>query len=461
MAVKKGKDTTTEDIYHACRIGDDLFIKEWVLNPENDINTSDQHGFTPLHYACSHGLTNIVDYLLTHGARNDILNMGGDSILHLAVAHGKYDVVLRLMKTAPDPNICNEHGNTPLHYAAFWNYIGICEVLVKQGAVIAIANKQGDTAYSKARPTLKRKLQGLADEFGQSLVTIPHRKSLSTKTKKDFLEFRQRQMEIEQRQVTMSLKIEEDQFGEVWKGSWSGHTVHVKKLFAKHDVFSSQTVQETFPREYPKLRILTNENISPLLAVILEPQIHLITMHYPLGTLYHILHDMDSEVRINIQEGVKLAKDICHGMRHIHSLEPIVNRFHLNPYNIVVDNDLTAKIDLSRYRFSFMDSNHMYHPQWCAPELLQKRPDEVDKRAADMYSFAVILWEIATGKIPYAGLSPMMAGFKIAKENARPVVPQFVNSHIQRIIDICWNADPGKRPKFDRIEPIMEKLNVS
>ena len=45
--------------------------------------------------------------------------------------------------------------------------------------------------------------------------------------------------------------------------------------------------------------------------------------------------------------------------------------------------------------------------------VLQKRPDEVDKRAADMYSFAVIFWEIATGKIPYAGLSPMMAGFKV------------------------------------------------
>ena len=145
-------------------------------------------------------------------------------------------------------------------------------------------------------------------------------------------------------------------------------------------------------------RILTNENISPLLAVILEPQIHLITMHYPLGTLFHILHDMEAgthpqthththththlhtrdwdrsgrmrmrdcvskidyvankclsslqlsspsactslstplEVRINLQEGVKLAKDICHGMRQIHSIEPIVNRFHLNPHNIVV-----------------------------------------------------------------------------------------------------------------------------
>ena len=56
----------------------------------------DQHGFTPLHYACSHGHVNMVDYLLNHNARNDIINMGGDSILHMAVAHGKYDVVLRV-----------------------------------------------------------------------------------------------------------------------------------------------------------------------------------------------------------------------------------------------------------------------------------------------------------------------------------------------------------------------------
>ena len=45
--------------------------------------------------------------------------------------------------------------------------------------------------------------------------------------------------------------------------------------------------------------------------------------------------------------------------------------------------------------------------------VLQRRPDEIDKRASDMYSFAVILWEITTGKKPYAGLSPMMAGFKV------------------------------------------------
>ena len=49
----------------------------------------------------------------------------------------------------------------------------------------------------------------------------------------------------------------------------------------------------------------------------------------------------------------------------------------------------------------------------CLDSVLQHRPEDVDKRAADMYSFAVILWEIATNKVPFAGLSPMNIGIKV------------------------------------------------
>ncbi len=50
---------------------------------------------------------------------------------------------------------------------------------------------------------------------------------------------------------------------------------------------------------------------------------------------------------------------------------------------------------------------------------------------------------------------------QVARDNARPVIPSFVNHHLQRIIDICWNADPNKRPRFEKIQPILDKLEVS
>ena len=41
-------------------------------------------------------------------------------------------------------------------------------------------------------------------------------------------------------------------------------------------------------------RVFSNENILPLLAVITSPEIHTISMFMRLGSLYHVLHDLDS-----------------------------------------------------------------------------------------------------------------------------------------------------------------------
>ena len=38
---------------------------------------------------------------------------------------------------------------------------------------------------------------------------------------------------------------------------------------------------------------------SPLLAVVLEPQIHLIVLYFPLSTVYHILHDFNAGMRLH------------------------------------------------------------------------------------------------------------------------------------------------------------------
>jgi len=251
----------------------------------------------------------------------------------------------------------------------------------------------------------------MAAEFGQSLVIIPHKKT-RVQRKNDYLEFKQRQPEIERSQVTTSLKIGQGAYGETWKGSWSGHTVVVKRLKTKGDVFKSGHM-DSFPHEYMRLRIFNNDSILPLLAVVVEPQVHTISMFMRLGSLYHVLHDLDSDIKINIEEGVKFAQDICHGMAYLHSLEPLISRFDLNPHHVFIDEDMTAKLDMAHTRFSFMDNEKVYKPNWVAPEALQHRPEDYDKRAADMYSFAIILWELATNKVPFAGLSPMHAGIKV------------------------------------------------
>ena len=43
-------------------------------------------------------------------------------------------------------------------------------------------------------------------------------------------------------------------------------------------------------------------------------------------------------IKINIEEGVKFAQDICHGMAYLHSLEPLISGFDLNPHHVFVRN---------------------------------------------------------------------------------------------------------------------------
>lgn len=48
------------------------------------------------------------------------------------------------------------------------------------------------------------------------------------------------------------------------------------------------------------------------------------------------------------------------------------------------------------------------------PPALQKKPEEINRRSADMWSFAVLLWELVTREVPFADLSNMEIGMKVS-----------------------------------------------
>jgi len=43
-------------------------------------------------------------------------------------------------------------------------------------------------------------------------------------------------------------------------------------------------------------------------------------------------------------------------------------------------------------------------------------------------------------------------------ESLRVAIPPGISSHVSKLIRICMNDDPGKRPTFDMIAPILEKM---
>lgn len=47
---------------------------------------------------------------------------------------------------------------------------------------------------------------------------------------------------------------------------------------------------------------------------------------------------------------------------------------------------------------------------------------------------------------------------QVALEGLRPSVPPGASSQMSKLVSICWNNDPTKRPRFDQIIPILGKM---
>jgi integrin-linked kinase len=108
-------------------------------------------------------------------------------------------------------------------------------------------------------------------------------------------------------------------------------------------------------------------------------------------------------------------------------------------------------------KFSFQERGRMYQPAWMSPEALQRKRADRNWEASDMWCMAMCMWQLATREIPFSDLCPMECGMKIATEGLRVQMPPGT-SYLTKLIRICMNEDPGKRPKFESILPILEKM---
>ena len=98
-----------------------------------DVEGLDQQ--TPLHAASLGGLTDIVDWLLAHGADPNSRDGLSDSTpLHWAAANGHIKVVRMLLGRSAKANVVNKDRHTPLHLASNFGYFEIVRLLLENGA---------------------------------------------------------------------------------------------------------------------------------------------------------------------------------------------------------------------------------------------------------------------------------------------------------------------------------------
>lgn len=446
-----------EDVFGWVREGNAFQVRVWLDDKEHDINVGDDHAFSLLHWAAKEGHVSIAEMLLNRGARVNATNMGDDTALHLAAAHGHRPIVVKLLARKADVHATNEHGMTPLHYACFWGYEQIAEDLIQSGGMLGACNKKGQTVLDVCQPQCRNMITEIAQENGQN----PHErtpfkdqtwKGTKSRTRDATLS---RFTGVDVSSLNLVTKVAESHSGELWRGKWQGSDI-VARILALQEV--TPRIVRDFQTEFPALRIFAHPNICPVLAAANQPpNLVVISQFMPFGSLYNVLHEQSSVV-IDHSQAVRFALDISRGMSFLHSLEPPVLRYYLSSKHVVVDEELTAKISMADTKFSFQEVGRIYSPAWMSPEALQRAPEDLNIRASDMWSFGVLLWELNTREVPHSDVPPMECGMKIALEGLRLSIPPGISRNMARLINICLNEDPGRRPMFDQIIPILEKM---
>ncbi|XP_039057530.1 serine/threonine-protein kinase EDR1-like [Hibiscus syriacus] len=76
----------------------------------------------------------------------------------------------------------------------------------------------------------------------------------------------------------------------------------------------------------------------------------------------------------------------------------------------------------------------------------------------DVYSFSVILWELATLCIPWKGLNPMQVVGAVEFQNKHLEIPEDIDPMVAQIIRDCWQTEPHLRPSFAQLMFRLRRL---
>jgi serine/threonine protein kinase len=241
-------------------------------------------------------------------------------------------------------------------------------------------------------------------------------------------------------------------FGKVYTGTITsnGRKVAVKVLNAM--VLGGRQL-ETFKREVWTMAALNHPSILRLAGVTLTAPFCIVT-ELLRCSLYDKLRLLTPTKRSII------AFRVAQAMEHLHAAR-IIHR-DLKSGNILLDeDDLPRVCDFGLVGFKTRGTRTGYvgTAQWMAPEILRSSPFYDEK--VDVYSFAVLLWEMLTLSEPYAGLTQDQIVMSIIEKGARPAIPS--NFGPPKLIDLikrCWSEKPVDRPSFSQITATLFSSEV-
>lgn len=238
---------------------------------------------------------------------------------------------------------------------------------------------------------------------------------------------------------------------------WLGENINTGDQVALKQLYPTLTPKQvrSFAREIRTMSYGNHPFFVKFIGFSSTSCLTLISEYMPNGSLFRFLRSEHRRKRLTGTHRTLIAMGIAHAMNYLHSLG-IIHR-DLKSMNILLDSKYFPRLcDFGIARFldpTQVMTTHIGTPHWMAPEILNGNRYG---KEVDVYSFAMLMYELMTNLIPWAGLEPSTVIKQVCADNLRPKLPPETPEPIRKLIHLCWSKSPEKRPTFANIYHIFK-----
>ncbi|XP_046392076.1 tyrosine-protein kinase Fer isoform X3 [Ischnura elegans] len=261
--------------------------------------------------------------------------------------------------------------------------------------------------------------------------------------------------ELNNDDVVLDVKIGRGNFGDVFKAHLKPDNIDVAVKTCRLTLPEEQ--RRKFLLEGRILKRYDHPNIVKFIGICVQKQPIMIVMELvPGGSLLTYLRN--HAAFLPLKQLLQMCRDVAAGMQYLES-KNCIHR-DLAARNCLVGHENIVKISdfgMSREEEEYIVSDGMKQIpiKWTAPEALHFGKYT---SLCDVWSYGVLAWEIfACGGVPYSGLNNTKAREKIDSGYRMPA-PEGTPPELYQLMLRCWEYEPEKRPHFDEIFTIVDKV---
>ncbi|NXX79540.1 MLKL protein, partial [Urocolius indicus] len=264
--------------------------------------------------------------------------------------------------------------------------------------------------------------------------------------------------EIKRDHLTFYRHLQDTERYDLYEGEYLKYPVAIK-TFKRPLTTDPAKVRDIFEKEIQTLKKFESPNILRMYGICIEekdgsPCFSIVMEYCKHGTLREVLtqhRHLSWEIRI------RMALGAARGLYRLHQTEE-KSRLHgcICSSKFLVAGDYCVKLsgfelcetESSIKRKAKNNWKQVSMLAYVAPENLQDI-NHPYKRPCEIYSFGIVLWEIATSKIPYEGCTSQEMVEKICNPYYRDPVGEDCPAELRNIIEQCRAFDPSQRPSAE------------